>query len=136
MRRLWSRVTRNPMLVLLIFVTAVFGLLAYRSERADDRQDHAFALIQENQKAIQAQADDRQKRIEDRQIIDRDACLKTQTAFDALRGVIDTGLKQAKVTPAPDAASQALLDQQIKTLTDLHNKIQPITCPPAPAATP
>lgn len=110
------------LLVVFLFVTFVFGVLSYRSEQADRR-------ITANQHRIEQVVHAREITLARRAVIDQRFCDSTQTAFNAIREVIATGLQRLEATHPTDPAARALRAQQIQTSKDLLLKLGPISCP-------
>lgn len=113
----------RALLAIFLFVTFVFAVLAYRSERADQR-------ITANQHRVEQLVQAREEAIKRRAVIDEKFCTTTQTAFNAIREVIVTGLKQLEASHPTDPAARAVRAQQIRTSHDLLDKLQPISCGP------
>lgn len=121
-KRARAAVSTHGLLIMFLFVTFIFAVLAYRSELADRR-------IAANQNRIEQIVHSREIALAKRAVIDLKFCTNTQTAFNAIRDVIVTGLRQLEASHPTDPAAQAVRRQQIQTSHDLLAGLQPISCP-------
>lgn len=126
--RVWLRKYVTSPVILLIFITAIFTLLAYRIERDQ-------SAIKHNERQIAALADARQAGIDHRAGIDANFCAATRSALVAISGVIHEGLTEILKTPVPkDPTLRRTRQHQIDVSRELLGQIKPITCPPPPPA--
>lgn len=125
----WLMVRSTPLsralLVLFIFVTAVFTLLAWRSQKAESQ-------IRANQHRIESVQEARTAALAARARIDHQNCLTTADFLRKFRSLEISGITQAEAAPVSAINTKAMKAHNIAVLRDLLAHTHLIDCGPAP----